>query len=129
MRLSLDRRERLLVQIGDGGGRDVGVPKHLAHVLDLPGGHARQARLYHCLPGDRLEVPVALDEGRGEAHALELGHAQRDLARRTSRASARSAPLGRPRGLRCARGVLRPPGRLPPAPAGRSGYLRRPITV
>lgn len=76
----LDRRERPLVQVRGGGGRDAGAPEHLAHFLDPPGGHARQVHLNHGLLDARLAAPVALDDRRGEPHPLELGHAQRDLA-------------------------------------------------
>lgn len=82
----LDRRERLLVQIGDGRGRGAGAPEHLAHVLDPPRRDPRQVHLGHRLLDARLATPVALDDGGGEPYALELGHANRDLAGRSDRA-------------------------------------------
>ena len=90
----LDGLGCLLAQVRDGGGRDARAPKDLAHVLDPPGGHARQVHLYHGLPGARLAAPAALDDSRGEPHPLELGHADRHLA-----GGRRELPLAAPRAV------------------------------
>ena len=78
----LDRREGLLVQVGDGRRGDARAPENLTHVLDAPGGDAREVHLDHRLLDRGLPAPVALDDRRGEPHPLELGHADRDLAGR-----------------------------------------------
>ena len=77
----LDRGERLLVEVRDGGGRDARAPEDLAHVLDAPGGDPGEVHLDHRLLDRGLPAPVVLDDGRREPHALELGHADGDLAR------------------------------------------------
>lgn len=77
----LDRLERLVVEVGDGGRRDGRPPQDLGDVLDSPGGHAGQVHLDHGLLHRGLAALVALDDRRGEPHALELGHSERDLAR------------------------------------------------
>lgn len=69
----LDGREGLLVQVRHRCRRDARAPEDLAHVLDAPGGDPRQAHLDHGLLDARLPAPVALDDRRGEPHALELG--------------------------------------------------------
>ena len=87
MRHSSTASKAFFVQVRDGGGRDAGAPEYLAHVLDPPGGHARQVHLDHGLLDAGLPAPVALyDRGR-EAHPLELGHMDRDLAGRRGQAS------------------------------------------
>ena len=74
--------ERLLVEVGDGGGRDARPPEDLGDVLDAPGRDAGEVHLYHGLLDAGLPAPVTLDDRRREAHPLELWHADRDLAGR-----------------------------------------------
>ena len=78
----LDRLEGLVVEIGDRAGGDARAPQDLADVLDAARGHPGQAHLDDGLLDAGLAPFVALDDGGGEAHALELGHLERDLARR-----------------------------------------------
>ena len=78
----LDRREGPLVQVGDGRRGDARAPEDLAHVLDAPGGDAREARPGHRLLDRGLPAPAAPDDRRGGPHPLEPGHADRDLAGR-----------------------------------------------
>lgn len=83
----LDRLESLVVQVGDRAGGDARAPEDLADVLDAPRRHAGQVHLDDGLLDRGLAPLVALDDRRGEAHALELGHPERDLARRGGEAS------------------------------------------
>ena len=78
----VDRFERLVVEIGDRAGGDARAPQDLADVLDAPRRHAGQVHLDDGLLDRRLAPFVAFDDRRGEAHALELGHLERDLDRR-----------------------------------------------
>ena len=78
----LDRLESLVVEIGDRAGGDARAPQDLADVLDAARGHPGQVHLDDGLLDAGLAPLVALDDGGGEAHALELGHLDRDLARR-----------------------------------------------
>ena len=78
----VDRFERLVVEIGDRAGGNARAPQDLADVLDAPRRHAGQVHLDDGLLDRRLAPFVALNDRRGEAHALELGHLERDLARR-----------------------------------------------
>ena len=83
----VDRLERLVVQVGDRAGGDAGAPRDLADVLDAPCGDAGRVHLDDGLLHAGLAPLAALDDRRGEAHALELGHLERDLARRGGEAS------------------------------------------
>ncbi len=78
----LHRLEGLLVEVGDGRGGHARAPQDLAHVLDAPRRDAREVHLDHRLLDAGLPPAVALDDRRGEAHALELGHPDRHLAGR-----------------------------------------------
>ena len=78
----VDRLERLVVEVGDRAGGDARAPEDLADVLDAARRHAGQVHLDDGLLDRRLAPFVALNDRRGEAHALELGHLERDLARR-----------------------------------------------
>ena len=57
-------------------------PQGLADVLDAPRGHAGQMHLDDGLLDAGLAPFVALDDGGRETHSFELGHSERDLARR-----------------------------------------------
>ena len=59
----------------------------LVDVLDATRGDAGQVHLDNGLLDRRLAPFVALDDRRGEAHALELRHLERDLARRRGEAA------------------------------------------
>ena len=76
----LDRRERLLVEVGDGGGRDARASENLAYALKAPGGDPGQVHLDHRLLDAGLTTPVALDDGCREPHPLEIGHVDCHLA-------------------------------------------------
>lgn len=76
------RFERLVVEIGDRAGGDARAPQDLADVLDAPRRHPGKVHLDDGLLDAGLAPLAALDDGGGEAHALELGHPERDLARR-----------------------------------------------
>ena len=75
----LDRLERLVVEIGDGGGRHGRPPEDLGDVLDAPCGDAGKIHLDHGLLDGCLPALVSLDDSGGEPHSLELGHLERDL--------------------------------------------------
>ena len=79
--------ERLVVQVGDRAGGDAGAPEDLAYVPDAPCGDVGQVHLDDGLLHAGLAPFVAIDDRRGEAHALELGHLERDLARRRGEAA------------------------------------------
>lgn len=57
-------------------------PQDLADVLDAARGRPGRMHLDDGLLDASLAPLAALDDGGGEAHALELGHLERDLARR-----------------------------------------------
>lgn len=78
----LDRREGFLVEIGHGASRHARPPQGLADVFDAARRHAGQVHLDYGFLYAGLAPFVALDHGGGEAHPFELGHLQRDLARR-----------------------------------------------
>lgn len=78
----LDRREGFLVEIGHGASRHARPPQGLADVFDAARRHADQVHLDYGFLYAGLAPFVALDHGGGEAHPFELGHLQRDLARR-----------------------------------------------
>ena len=82
----LDGRERPLVQLGDGRRRHGRSPQDLGDVLDPARRDAREVHLDHRLLDRGLAAAVALDDGRREPHALELGHADRHLAGRRGQA-------------------------------------------
>lgn len=77
----------LSFRFGDRAGGKAGAPEDLADVLDAPCGDAGQVHFDDGLLHAGLAPLVALDDRRGEAHALELGHLERDLARRGGEAS------------------------------------------
>ena len=83
----LDRLESLVVEVRDRAGGNARAPQDLADVLDAPRRHAGQVHLDDGLLDRRLAPFVALDDRRGEAHALELGHLERDPARRRGEAA------------------------------------------
>ena len=76
----LHRLEGAVVEVRHGGGGHARAPQDLGDVLDAPGGHAGQANLDHGLLHACLAASVALDDGGGEPHALELGHLEGHLA-------------------------------------------------
>lgn len=73
--------ERLVVQVGDRAGGDAGAPEDLAYVPDAPCGDVGQVHFDDGLLHAGLAPFVAIDDGGGEPHPLELGHLERDLAR------------------------------------------------
>lgn len=70
----LNGLERLVVEVGHRAGGDARAPQDLADVLDAPCGDAGQVHLDDGLLHAGLAPLVALDDGGGEAHALELRH-------------------------------------------------------
>ena len=78
----VDRFERLLVEVGDRAGGNARAPQDLADVLDAARRHPGQVHLDDGLIDRRLAPFAALDDRRDEAHALVLGHLERELARR-----------------------------------------------
>ena len=86
--------ERPVVQVGDRAGGNAGAPEDLADVLDAPRRHAGQVHLDDGLLGRGLAPFVALDDSGDEPHPLELGHLERDLARRRGEAALVGALVG-----------------------------------
>jgi len=69
-----------LVQLADGGGRDLAAPKSFGDVLHAAYGDARQVHLDERLLHAALPAAIPLDDGRLEGHTLEPGHMERDVA-------------------------------------------------
>ena len=76
----LDVNVGFLVQLADGGGRDLAAPQCLGDVLHPAHGNARQIHLDEGLLHAAFPAAVPLDDGSFEGHALESGHMERDVA-------------------------------------------------
>ena len=76
----LDVNVGFLVQLADGGGRDLAAPQCLRDVLHPAHGNACQVHLDERLLHAALPAAIPLDDGRLEGHALEPRHMERDIA-------------------------------------------------
>ena len=70
-----------LVQLADGGGRDLAAPESLGDVLHTPDGYACQVHLNESLFHTALPAPIPLDNGGLKGNSLELGHLEGDISR------------------------------------------------
>ena len=76
----LDVDVGFLVQLADGGGRDLAAPQCLRDVLHPAHGNACQVHLDEGLLHAALPAAIPLDDGSLKGHALEPGHVKRDVA-------------------------------------------------
>ena len=76
----LDVNVGFLVQLADGGGRNLAVPQRLRDVLQPAYRDACQVHLDEGLLHAALPAAIPLDDGRLEGYALEPGHMERDVA-------------------------------------------------
>ena len=75
----LDVNVGFLVQLADGGRRDLAAPQCLRDVLHTAHGDTRQVHLDEGLLHAAFPTAVALDDGGLEGYALEAGHVERDV--------------------------------------------------
>ena len=68
-----------LVQLADGGGRNLAAPQCLRDVLHPAYGDARQIHLDECLLYAALPAAIPLDDGGFEGYTLEPRHMERDV--------------------------------------------------
>ena len=68
-----------LVQLADGGGRNLAVPQCLRDVLHTAHGNACQIHLDEGLRHAALPAVIPLDDGCLEGHAFEPRHVERDV--------------------------------------------------
>ena len=76
----LDVNVGFLVQLADGGGRDLAAPQCLGDVLHTAHGDTCQIHLNESFLHTAFPAAIPLDDGRLEGHALEPGHMERDVA-------------------------------------------------
>ena len=76
----LDVNVGFLVQLTDGGGRDLTAPQRLGDVLHPAHGNACQVHLDEGLLHAALPAAIPLDDGRLEGHALEPGDVECNVA-------------------------------------------------
>ena len=76
----LDVNIGFLVQLADGGGRDLAAPQCLRNVLHPAHGNACQIHLNERLLHAALPAAIPLDDGSLEGYALEPRHVERDVA-------------------------------------------------
>ena len=76
----LDVNVGFLVQLADGGRRNLAAPQRLGDVLYPAHGDACQVHLDEGLLHAALPAAIPLDDGRLEGHALEPRHVERDVA-------------------------------------------------
>ena len=69
-----------LVQLTDGGGRDLAAPQCLRDVLHPAHGNACQVHLDEGLLHAALPAAIPLDDSGFERYALEPGDMERDIA-------------------------------------------------
>ena len=69
-----------LVQLADGGGRDLAAPQCLGDVLHTAHGNACQVHLDESLLHAALLAAIPLDDGGLKGHTLETRHVERDVA-------------------------------------------------
>ena len=75
----LDVDVGFLVQLADGGGRDLAVSQCLGDVLHTAHGNACQVHFDERLLHAALPATIPLDDGCLEGHALGPGHMERDV--------------------------------------------------
>lgn len=68
-----------LVQLADGGGRNLAAPQALGDVLRTAHGNACQVHLDERCRHAALPATIPLDDGCLEGHALEPRHVERDV--------------------------------------------------
>ena len=68
-----------LVQLADGGGRNLAAPQRLRDVLHPAHGNARQVHLDERLLHAALPAAIPLDDGCLEGHAFEPRHVERNV--------------------------------------------------
>ena len=76
----LDVNVGFLVQLADGGRRNLAAPQCLGDILHTAHGNACQIHLNERLLHAALPAAIPLDDGRLEGHALEPGDMERDVA-------------------------------------------------
>ena len=69
-----------LVQLADGGGRDLAAPQRLGDVLHPAHGNAYQIHLNVGFLHAALPAAIPLDDGGFEGYALEPGYVERDVS-------------------------------------------------
>ena len=69
-----------LVQLADGGGRDLAAPESLGDILHTPDGYASQVHLNESLFHTALPAAIPLDNGGLKGDSLELGHLKSDIS-------------------------------------------------
>ena len=69
-----------LVQLADGGRRNLAAPQRLRDVLHPAHGNTRQVHLDERLLHAALSAAIPLDDGSIEGYALEPGYMERDVA-------------------------------------------------
>ena len=69
-----------LVQLADGGRRDLAAPQCLRDVLHPAHGNACQVHLDEGFLHGALPAAIPFDDGSLEGYALEPGHVERDVA-------------------------------------------------
>jgi len=77
----LDVDIRFLVQLTDGGGRDLTAPESLGNILYTPDGYASQVHLNESLFHATLPAAIPLNDGSLKGDPLELGHLECDIPR------------------------------------------------
>ena len=75
----LDVNVGFLVQLADGGGRDLAAPQCLRDVLHPAHGNARQVHLDEGLLHAALPAAIPLNDGSLEGYALEPGDVERNV--------------------------------------------------
>ena len=70
---------RFLVQLTDGGGRDLAAPESLGDVLHTPDGYAGQVHLSESLFPTALPAAIPLNDGSLKGDSLELGYLESDI--------------------------------------------------
>ncbi len=76
----LDVDVGFLVQLADGGGRNLAAPQRLGDVLHTAHGDTRQVHLDEGFLHAALPAAIPLDDGSFERYSLEPRHMERDIA-------------------------------------------------
>ena len=77
----LDVDIRFLVQLADGGGRDLAAPKGLGNILHTPDGYAGQIHLNERFFHAALPPAVPLNNSGLKGNPLEFWHLEGDVPR------------------------------------------------
>jgi len=92
-----------LVQLADGGGRNLAAPQCLRDVLHTAHGDACQVHLDEGFLHAALPAAIPLDDGGLKGHALEPGHMERDVTGGRGEVAVIMAAAEALNGPRCAR--------------------------